>query len=126
MKNNERKYTKDHEWITVTKNIARIGITDFAQKALGDIVYVEYPEVGQQLIQNKAFGVVESIKSVSDLYAPVSGKVVTINTQITDQWEQINMDPYGTWLIELELDDAGLKAIETLMDEAAYALHIQK
>lgn len=124
MKTANRKYTKEHEWIQlVDHNLARIGITDYAQRALGDIVYVEYPEVGQQLTKDRPFGVVESIKSVSDLYAPVDGIVSSINTQITDQWESINTDPYETWLVELKLDANGLTAMESLMDESAYSAY---
>lgn len=122
-----RKFTKEHEWIQlIDSHVAKVGITDFAQKALGDIVYVEYPEVGQKLAQNKPFGVVESIKSVSDLYSPVDGIVANTNTEITDQWENINNDPYSTWLIELRLDDNSLKSLEDLMDEKAYQEYTQQ
>ncbi|MFJ7908171.1 glycine cleavage system protein GcvH [Kitasatospora sp. NPDC096204] len=97
------KYTDDHEWVeTLGKDRARVGITDYAQKQLGDIVFVELPEVGDKLEAGRAFGTVESVKSVSELYAPLSGTVAAVNTDLNDEPESVNSDPYGDgWIIEL-------------------------
>ena len=117
------KYTAEHEWARVSgadgKQTVRVGITDYAQQALGDVVYVSLPEVGTQLAQGAAFGEVESTKSVSDLYAPVAGTVVARNDALDQQPELINSDPYGEgWIVEIEVaEDADLSA---LIDAAAY------
>jgi glycine cleavage system H protein len=98
-------YTKDHEWAQVDENIVTIGVTDYAQSTLGEIVYVELPEEGQKVTQGETFGVVESVKAVSDLYAPVSGTVIEVNTPLTDNPGQINDDPNDEgWLIRIEMD----------------------
>jgi glycine cleavage system H protein len=103
----ELKYTKEHEWVRVEGNRAYIGITDFAQSELGDVVFVELPEVGTEIEQNSTFGTVESVKTVSDLYVPVSGKVVEVNTELVDSPELVNEDPYGKgWMIVVEIKDA--------------------
>ena len=94
------KYTKEHEWSCIDGDVATIGITDFAQSQLGDIVFVELPEVGSNLDEGATFGVVESIKSVSDLYAPLSGEVVEINEDLTDSPEKCNEAPYESWFIK--------------------------
>ncbi|MBT3982993.1 MAG: glycine cleavage system protein GcvH [Bacteriovoracaceae bacterium] len=99
------KYSKDHEWILVEGECVTIGITDFAQSALGDIVFVELPEVGRTIEKGTAFGVVESIKSVSDLYAPVSGEVVESNTDLEASPESINESPYESWMIKIKLSN---------------------
>ena len=96
-------YTKDHEWAKIENDVATIGITDFAQNTLGDIVYLELPEVGTELAQGQAFGIVESIKSVSDLYAPVSGTIVERNSALIETPENINQDAYGAWFIKIKL-----------------------
>ncbi len=96
-------YTKDHEWAKIENDVATIGITDFAQNTLGDIVYLELPEVGTELTQGQAFGIVESIKSVSDLYAPVSGTIVERNSALIETPENINQDAYGAWFIKIKL-----------------------
>jgi glycine cleavage system H protein len=113
------KYTKDHEWIQIDGDVGRVGITDFAQKQLGDVVYVELPEVGATLTAGQSFGTIESVKAVSDLFAPVSGEVVEVNTVLKDRPEQVNADPHGAWMVAIRLSDAG----ETtgLLDAAAYA-----
>lgn len=116
--NEALKYTEDHEWVAVEGNIATIGITDFAQSSLGDIVFVELPEEGEELEASSSFGVVESIKSVSDLYAPVSGKVVEKNTTVEQTPENINEDAYGSWLVKIEMNDAS--ELYNLMDSSAY------
>src|SRR6476469_7172136 len=97
------KYTKDHEWIDLSGDRARVGITDYAQQQLGDVVYVELPDVGATLRQGEAFGTIESVKAVSELYAPVGGQVVEVNASLKDKPEGVNTDPHGTWLIALKL-----------------------
>ena len=97
------KYTKEHEWALVEGDTITVGITDFAQSALGDIVFVEVPDVGSDLKLGSTFGVVESIKSVSDLYAPVSGEVVAKNSDVEGSPEKINQDAYGSWLIKVKI-----------------------
>lgn len=107
----ELKYTQDHEWMKIEGKTATVGITDHAQSALGDIVYVDLPKVGKELKAGEPFGVVESIKAVSDLYAPTSGKVVEVNSALTADPSQINREPHsGAWMIKLELasEPAGL------------------
>jgi glycine cleavage system H protein len=117
----ELRYTTQHEWVgpPPTGTALRVGITDFAQDALGDIVYVQLPDQGTAVKAGEAFGEVESTKSVSELYAPVSGTVVARNDQLADQPELVNSDPYGSgWLIEIEPTEPG--ATEGLLDAAAY------
>lgn len=101
------KYTKDHEWIKIEGNVATVGITDFAQGELGDIVYVDISTVGQEVAQHNVFGTVEAVKTVSDLYMPVSGKVIEFNTSLESAPEQVNQDPYGAgWMVKVELKNA--------------------
>ncbi|MCY4644893.1 MAG: glycine cleavage system protein GcvH [Bacteriovoracales bacterium] len=97
------KYTKEHEWIQIDDDCAAIGITDYAQSSLGDIVFVELPEVGRVLKQGETFGVVESIKSVSDLYSPLAGEVIEVNTQLENSPELCNEAPYDHWMIKIKL-----------------------
>ena len=98
------KYTKEHEWIKVEGNIATVGITDYAQDSLGDVVYVELPQEGASVTKNEPFGVVESVKAVSDLYSPISGSINEVNDAIIDNPEVINEDPYGdAWMIKVEI-----------------------
>lgn len=102
----ELKYTKEHEWVKMEGNIAVIGITDHAQSELGDVVFVEMPAVGDKVTQNNEFGVVESVKTVSNLYSPVSGSVVEVNEDIDTAPEKVNTDPYGQgWIIKVEISD---------------------
>ena len=102
------KYTKEHEWVKVEGNIATVGITDYAQDSLGDVVYVELPQEGATVTKHEPFGVVESVKAVSDLYAPLSGSVTEVNDAIVDSPEAINEDPYGdAWMIKIELASTG-------------------
>ncbi|MBI3796982.1 MAG: glycine cleavage system protein GcvH [Deltaproteobacteria bacterium] len=104
----ELRYSQEHEWVAVEENIATIGITDYAQEQLGDVVYVELPEMGAPVTKDEAFGVVESVKAVSDIYAPVSGTVVEINISLPDSPETVNDDPYGdAWMIRVEMSDLG-------------------
>jgi len=99
-------YTKDHEWIQVKEDKATVGITDFAQKQLGDVVYVEMPEVGTQLEFHQSIGVIESVKAVSDIYSPVSGEVIEVNADLNDSPELVNQDPHGKgWFIRLKIGD---------------------
>jgi glycine cleavage system H protein len=115
------KYTKDHEWIKIEGEIAIVGITDFAQSSLGDIVFVELPEEGRELTSGETFGVVESIKSVSDLYSPVSGSVIAKNTELESSPDSCNQDPYGSWMIKIK----GFQPneIEELMSADSYQDH---
>ena len=113
------KYSTEHEWVKTGEGPARIGITDFAQNALGDIVFVQLPEVGTAVRAGDACGELESTKSVSDLFAPVTGTVRAINEALADQPDLVNSDPYGEgWLIDVELDDAA--EVEGLMDAETY------
>ena len=113
------KYTQDHEWARIEGNKVTVGITDHAQSALGDVVFVELPAVGRQLKKGETFGVVESIKAVSDLYAPLSGKVLEVNSALPDDPAQINHDPHaGAWLIKLEMTNPSEAG--ALMDAKAY------
>lgn len=102
---NELLYTKDHEWLKVEGDKAYVGITDFAQDSLGDIVFVELPEVDTEFSKDDAFGVVESVKAASDLYIPVSGKVIEINEDLIDNPEKVNEDAYKNWMLIVELTD---------------------
>jgi glycine cleavage system H protein len=101
------KYTKDHEWIELSGDSGKIGITDYAQQQLGDVVYVELPEVGARLKQGQSFGTIESVKAVSELYSPVTGEVVQVNTALKDKPETVNKDPHGTWMVMLKLTNPG-------------------
>ncbi len=119
----ELRYTKDHEWLRLEEGEGVVGITDFAQEALGDVVFVELPAVGTELGQGQSFGVVESNKTVSDLFAPVSGRVVAVNETLRDQPEQVNHDPYGAgWMIRLAM--ARRDEAASLLDAAAYGAHV--
>ena len=112
-------YTKSHEWVRVDGQTITMGITHFAQEALGDVVYVEFPEVGDELEAQEDFGVVESVKAVSDLYAPISGTVVEINEALEDNWALVNEAPYGDgWILKLEVESED--ALSGLLDASAY------
>jgi glycine cleavage system H protein len=102
----DRKYTKEHEWIQVSGSSAAIGITDHAQESLGDIVFVELPKVGSELAAGKSFGSVESVKAVSDLYAPASGTVTETNGDLATAPEKVNKDPHGSWMVKITLKNA--------------------
>ena len=115
----ELKYTKDHEWVRLEGDVAVIGITDFAQSELGDIVYVEVETEGDTLDKDEVFGTVEAVKTVSDLFLPLSGEVTDFNTALEDEPEMVNTDPYGEgWIIKLKISDAS--EVETLLDAAGY------
>lgn len=111
-------YSKNHEWIRKEGNTAFIGITDHAQKSLGEIVYVELPEVDDEFEVEEAFGVIESVKAASDSYMPVSGKIIEINEALEDSPTLLNEDPYGAWIIKIELSDEG--ELDSLLDLSAY------
>jgi glycine cleavage system H protein len=114
-----RKYSKDHEWVEVSGKTATIGITDFAQEQLGDVVFVELPEVGRSVAAHEQVAVVESVKAASEVYAPVGGKVTANNQAVVDDPAKVNADPFGAaWFFKLELSDP--KELDELMDEAAY------
>lgn len=117
------KYTKEHEWVKVSGNIATIGITDYAQSELGDVVFVELPAVGAKLETGKTFGTVESVKAVSEIYAPASGSVTEINADLQAKPETINTDPHGgAWLVKIQL--ANPAEVSGLMDATAYEAYI--
>ncbi len=119
------RYTKEHEWCRIQGNRAVVGITDHAQDQLGDIVYVELPEVGDAVKKGESFGVVESTKAVSELFSPVTGKVVEVNDPLSDAPETINEDPYEEgWMIRVEFTDA--KEADSLMDAAAYRKYLEE
>ncbi|MBX7231782.1 MAG: glycine cleavage system protein GcvH [Bdellovibrionales bacterium] len=121
----ENYYTKDHEWAQVDENVVTIGITDYAQDSLGEIVYVELPEEGQKVTQGEPFGVVESVKAVSDLLAPVSGTVIEVNTSVVDQPGVLNDDPFNEgWLMRIEMDTE--KELANLMRSPEYKKLTQK
>jgi len=116
------RYTREHEWISVEGAIGSIGITDYAQNSLGDIVYVDTPKVGDAVTANAVFGSVESVKAVSDLYSPVSGKVTAVNEELKTTPDKINQDAHGTWIIKVELSNKA--ELDTLLDAAAYEAFI--
>lgn len=119
------KYTKDHEWVKVEGNRAIIGITDYAQDSLGDIVFVELPSVGEEVEAAESFGVVESVKTASDLYSPISGKVLEVNEGLADAPELVNQEPYGKgWMIIVELDNPA--ELDDLMDAEQYQSMVEK
>jgi glycine cleavage system H protein len=118
------KYTKEHEWIRVDGNTGTIGITDFAQQQLGDVVFVELPDVGATINAGQVFGTIESVKAVSELFAPVSGEVVEVNGSLKDRPDHVNSKPHETWMVKVKL--AGTDEVNSLMDSAAYEQLIQK
>ena len=118
------KYTKEHEWIRVDGNTGTIGITDFAQQQLGDVVYVELPDVGSTMTAGQVFGTIESVKAVSELFAPVSGEVTETNGSLKDRPDAVNSKPHETWMVKVKLANSGEAA--SLMDAKAYEALIQK
>lgn len=113
------RYTKDHEWVSLEGNVATIGITDFAQRELGDIVYVEVDTIGKSLEAGAVFGTVEAVKTVSDLYLPVSGTITELNADLANEPEAVNNDPYGKgWMIKMTVDNPA--DVSALLDAAAY------
>jgi len=114
----DRKYTKEHEWIQVNGNSATVGITDYAQESLGDIVFVETPKVGAELTSGKTFGTVESVKAVSDLFAPVSGTVTEVNADLATSPEKVNKDAHGSWMLKMTLKNPS--ELHNLLSAADY------
>ena len=120
----ELRYSKDHEWIRVEGDLGRIGVTDYAQNQLGDVVFLELPEAGRTLAAGDQFGTVESVKAVSELFSPVAGEVVEVNTDLTSKPELVNEDPHGeAWMIVVRLNDPAL--VESLMDAKGYEAFVE-
>jgi len=118
----ELRYTKEHEWVKLEGDIVTVGITDFAQSELGDIVYVEIETVGQTLAQDEIFGSVEAVKTVSDLFLPVAGEILEVNAVLADQPELVNSDPFGEgWMVKVKV--ANIADVESLMDADTYKAH---
>ncbi len=112
-------YSKDHEWVRVEGDVAAIGITDYAQNSLGDVVYVELPKVGEEFAANESFGSVESVKAVSEMFSPVSGTVAEVNEALNDEPEKVNGDPYGEgWMIKVRMSNPG--GVDSLLTAAEY------
>ena len=114
----ELKYTKDHEWVRTSDGAAQVGITDYAQKQLGDVVYLELPDVGRTLKKGEVFGTIESVKAVSELYSPVSGEVTEVNSRLAEKPETVNTDPHGSWMIVVKIADPSEPS--ELLDAAQY------
>ncbi len=121
----ELRYSQEHEWVAVEGNVATIGITDYAQEQLGDVVYVELPAVGKVLTKDDTLGVVESVKAVSDIYTPVSGTVTEVNVDLPNTPEVVNADPYGkAWMIRVQLSNP--QEVDELMDAATYQKFVEE
>lgn len=117
------KYTSDHEWIRLNGDVAEIGITDFAQRELGDIVYVDIPSLNKTLTQHEVFGTIEAVKTVSDLFLPVSGEIIAVNPLLEKAPESINQDPYGSgWIVKIKVLNTA--ELATLLDAATYQSHV--
>jgi glycine cleavage system H protein len=112
------KYTKDHEWIRISGDTAEIGITDYAQQQLGDVVYVELPAIGRAIGAGESFGSIESVKAVSELFAPMAGEVVAVNPALKDRPESVNKEPHSTWMVKVRLSDPAAAA--SLLDSGQY------
>ncbi|MCC4244076.1 glycine cleavage system protein GcvH [Stappia indica] len=118
------RYTEDHEWITVNGDVATVGITDYAQQQLGDVVFVELPEVGRKVSKGDEAAVVESVKAASEVYAPLDGEIVEANGALADEPGKVNEDPEGAaWFVKIRLADTS--QLDSLMDEAAYKAHVE-
>ncbi len=118
------RYAKTHEWVALDGNVATIGISEFAVKLLSDLVFIDLPKVGKSVVAGESFGEIESVKHVSDLYAPVGGKVVAVNTELADKLEWLAQEPYGkAWMIKVEVSDTS--ALAGLLDATAYAAHCE-
>ena len=114
----DRKYTKDHEWVRLSGDMAEVGITDYAQEQLGDVVYMEFPDVGSRLTAGQSFGSIESVKAVSELFAPVGGEVVEVNDAVKDHPEAVNTEPHSSWMIKVRM--SAPSDAEGLLDSAQY------
>ena len=115
---NDLRYTKDHEWVRIGGDVAEVGITQYAQEQLGDVVYVDLPDVGRTVSAGDSFGSIESVKAVSELFAPVSGEVIEINPALRDHPEAVNSDPHGTWMIKVRVSNPG--DASSLLDSTQY------
>ena len=121
---NELRYTKEHEWVRVSGNEVTVGITDYAQNELGEIVFIELPEPGETCSQGNSFGVIEAVKTVADLYAPVGGEISAVNEKLNDSPEKVNQDPFGEgWMIKIKASSLG--ELDSLMDAAGYKQMLQ-
>lgn len=119
------KFSKEHEWVRVSGNIATIGVSDYAQDQLGEVVFVELPDEGEEFEKDDAFGVIESVKSVNDIYAPLSGRIIEVNDPVVDSPEIVNEDPYGEgWLVKIEISDP--KELSELMSAKDYEAYIKE
>ena len=113
------KYTKDHEWVSVDGDVATIGITDFAQKSVGDIVFIDFPGEGDDFSTGDSYGAIESVKAAEDYYAPLDGQIVAVNADVQSNWAVVNQEPYGGgWLLKIKLSDAS--QVDSLLDASAY------
>lgn len=122
---NDLRYSREHEWVAVDNGVATIGITDHAQEQLGDVVYVELPQIDAEITKDAPFGVVESVKAVSDIFAPVSGTVKEVNSPLTESPEKVNADPYGeAWMIRVTMSDA--RELDDLMTAAGYQKFLEE
>ena len=118
----DRKYSKDHEWIRLAGDAGEIGITDYAQHELGDVVYVELPDVGRHVTAGESFGSIESVKAASELFAPMGGEVIAVNDALRNHPEVVNADPHGTWIIRIRVVSPG--EAEALLDASQYDAHV--
>jgi glycine cleavage system H protein len=118
------RYTEEHEWVRIDGSVATIGITEYAQDQLGDIVFLELPNPGAEFKPGDTLGTVESVKAVSDIYSPLSGKIVEANQALTGAPEQVNQDPYGSWMVKMTIGDPG--ELDELLDAAAYAKFVEE
>lgn len=124
MEPSDRKYAKDHEWVKLDEELAWVGITDYAQEQLGDIVYVELPQPGDGVAQFESFGIIESVKAASDLFAPLSGEVVAVNEELVDRPELVNQDAYGDgWMLKIQPEDES--EMDALMTAEQYEAHLE-
>jgi glycine cleavage system H protein len=120
----DRKYTKDHEWAMLDEGLVVVGITDYAQEQLGDIVYVELPQPGDTVEKSQSFGIIESVKAASDLFAPISGEVVTANEELVDRPELVNQEPYeGGWMVKVQPEDE--RQLDDLLTAEEYVVHLE-
>lgn len=117
------RYSKDHEWVSVEGDVATIGITDYAQSSLGDIVYIEFPAVGDSFSGHEAFGSVESVKAVSELFTPIAGEVVEVNTALNDEAEKVNSSPYEAWMIKVKMENTG--EADAMLNAAEYEEYLE-
>jgi len=115
----DRKYTKDHEWVIIEGGEGKVGITDYAQKQLGDVVFLELPEVGRQVKAGDMFGTIESVKAVSELFAPMTGEITAVNTALAEKPETVNSDPHGSWMVVIKIANAAEEA--ELLNHEQYA-----